>query len=51
MKIDILYAIIHGKTRAEVEDTVEKFVTETNVVDYQILYSTKEFKKSSLKYF
>jgi DNA-binding Lrp family transcriptional regulator len=46
-----LYAMIHGKTRSEVEDTVKKFVTETNIVDYQILYSTKEFKKSSLKYF
>ncbi len=46
-----LYAMIHGKTRSEVENTVEKFITETNIDDYQILYSTKEFKKSSLKYF
>ena len=46
-----LYAMIHGKTRTDVEDTVEKFVTKTNIADYQILYSTKEFKKSSLKYF
>ena len=46
-----LYAMIHGKTRIEVEDTVKKFVNETDIVDYQILYSTKEFKKSSLKYF
>ena len=46
-----LYAMIHGKTRKDVEDTVEKFVYETDILDYQILYSTKEFKKSSLKYF
>lgn len=46
-----LYAMIHGRNRREVEDTVSKFVNETNIMDYQILYSTIEFKKTSLKYF
>ena len=46
-----LYAMIHGKTRSEVEGVVENFVNTIDITDYQIFYSTKEFKKTSMKYF
>lgn len=46
-----LYAMIHGKSKEEVESLVKDFVHEMDIKDYQILYSTKEFKKTSMKYF
>jgi DNA-binding Lrp family transcriptional regulator len=45
------YAMIHGKTKDEVETVVNNFVHEMDIKDYQILYSTEEFKKTSMKYF
>ena len=46
-----LYAMIHGKNKEEVEDIVNNFVNEMDIKDYQILFSTKEFKKTSMKYY
>ena len=46
-----LYAMIHGRTRNQVEDIVENFVNDMEVEEYQILYSVEEFKKTSMLYF
>jgi len=46
-----LYAMIHGQSKAEVENIAKKISQRVGISDYQILYSTKEFKKTSMKYF
>lgn len=46
-----LYTMIHGKNKNEVERIVINFVHKMNIENYQILYSTKEFKKTSMNYF
>jgi siroheme decarboxylase len=46
-----LYGMVHGKTKSEVEQVVKAFVQELQIQEYQILYSTEELKKSSMKYF
>ncbi len=46
-----LYSMIHGRGKKEVEILVKNFVQEMDIKDYQILYSTVEFKKTSMKYF
>ncbi len=46
-----LFSMVHGKTKQEVENVVRSMKEETNVDDFYILYSTKEFKKVRLKYF
>jgi len=44
-----LYAMIHGRTRKEVIARVRKIARELKLDDYQILFSTREFKKTSLR--
>jgi len=44
-----LYAMIHGRTRKEVVTRVRKIARELKLDDYQILFSTREFKKTSLR--
>lgn len=46
-----LYAMIHGRTRKEVEDIVEHFIKHMCISQYRILFSTNELKKVSIKYF
>ena len=46
-----LYAMIHGTGKQQVEQLVAKLVTENDIDDYQLLYSTEELKKSSMQYF
>lgn len=46
-----LFTMMHGKTREEVEDVAKKIAECTGINDYRILYSTMEFKKTSMKYF
>jgi siroheme decarboxylase len=46
-----LYAMIHGRNKVEVETVVDNFTRSMEIEDYQLLYSTHEFKKTSLKYF
>ena len=45
------YAMMHGKNREELEKMIEELVEEYKIEDYQILYSTEELKKTSMKYF
>ena len=46
-----LFSMIHGRTKEEIEEFVEKLSRETGISDYKILYSTKEFKKKRIRYF
>ncbi len=45
-----VFAMVHGYDRGEVEKTVEKIAKEIGVSDYELLYSTKEFKKTYKRY-
>lgn len=45
------YSMIHGKNREEIDIIINEFVHEIGIKKYQILYSTEEFKKTSMKYF
>lgn len=44
-----LYAMIHGRKRKEVVTRVRKIARELKLDDYQILFSSREFKKTSLR--
>jgi len=45
-----IFAMIHGRTRAVCREIAERVSRETSLVDYAMLYSTKEFKKTRVKY-
>jgi DNA-binding Lrp family transcriptional regulator len=45
-----VFAMVHGYDRGEVEETVEKIAEEIGVEDFELLYSTKEFKKTFKRY-
>ncbi|MFQ5431170.1 MAG: winged helix-turn-helix transcriptional regulator [Nitrospinota bacterium] len=46
-----LFSMIHGESKQEVEDIARRISEKTGITDYQVLYSTREFKKSSMRYF
>ncbi|RKY92325.1 Lrp/AsnC family transcriptional regulator [candidate division KSB1 bacterium] len=46
-----LFAMIHGKSREEVEEIAAKITEAIGIAEYKILYSQKELKKTSMKYF
>ncbi len=46
-----LYTMVHGQTREECEQIAEKLAEETDVHDRQMLFTKKEWKKQSMKYF
>lgn len=46
-----IYSMIHGKSIKECECIAAKISRELNITDYQLLFSSREFKKSSMKYF
>ncbi len=46
-----LFTMIHGQTEAEVEAVVAQIANETRLARYEVLYSTREFKKERVKYF
>lgn len=46
-----VYTMIHGKTRDDCEAVAKRISEATGIKDYKMLYSTKEFKKTSMKYF
>ncbi|TDX46389.1 DNA-binding Lrp family transcriptional regulator [Halanaerobium congolense] len=45
------YAMMHAKNKEELEKKVNQLVEKYKIEDYQILYSTEELKKTSMKYF
>jgi len=46
-----LFTMIHGKSREDCERVAAKISQETGVEKFTLLYSIKEFKKTSMKYF
>lgn len=46
-----LFSMIHGKSLEEVEGLVETMSRETQLKDFRILYSSREFKKVRPRYF
>ncbi len=46
-----LFAMIHGAAPEECRRTAAEISEATGLTDYQLLYSTRELKKSSMKYF
>lgn len=46
-----IFTMIHGNTKNHCEKIIEEISTKIGIEDYEILYSTCEFKKTSMKYF
>lgn len=46
-----LYTMIHGRSRAEVEETAEHIRAAVDLAPPRLLYSVREFKKTSMTYF
>lgn len=46
-----LYTMIHGRSRDDCQRVVEELISETGVVQYEMLFSNEELKKTSMKYF
>jgi len=45
-----LFAMIHGHTREQCQEIAERVSIETGLMDYVLLFSTREFKKTRVKY-
>lgn len=45
------FTMIHSETKDQCEKIIKKIADAINIYEYEILYSTKELKKSSVKYF
>jgi DNA-binding Lrp family transcriptional regulator len=46
-----LYTMIHGDDREECRELAKKMSRKAGIQDYVLLFSEKEFKKTSMKYF
>lgn len=46
-----LYSMIHGMDRKRCEEVARQMSAAAGVEDYEILFSEKEFKKTSMQYF
>jgi len=46
-----LFTMIHGQTKNQVKAIVTRIARETGIKHYQVLYSTREFKKERVRYF
>ncbi|MCW3491146.1 siroheme decarboxylase subunit beta [Dethiobacter alkaliphilus] len=46
-----LFTMLHGKSKEDLEEVAAQISKETGITDYKLLYSTKEYKKTSMKYF
>ena len=46
-----LYTMIHGSNRDQCRQLVEQMSRATGIDEYELLFSEKEFKKISMKYF
>lgn len=46
-----LFTMIHGRSKDEVLKIAKKMSEETGIADYDVLFSTREFKKTSMQYF
>ena len=46
-----LYTMVHGRDEAHCRQTAEKMARKAGVQEYQLLFSRRELKKTSMKYF
>jgi DNA-binding Lrp family transcriptional regulator len=46
-----IFTMVHGETKEECEGAIKEIERAVAIADYNILYSTHELKKSSMKYF
>lgn len=46
-----LYAMIHCKTEEDAKKLVKEITNDDRIISYRLLYSTREYKKTSMKYF
>ena len=46
-----LYTMVHGKSRDHCVDGINALARKTGLEDFQILFSRKELKKTSMRYF
>lgn len=46
-----VYTMIHGRSEPECQALAKEITEKTGVTDYQILFSEKELKRTSIKYF
>ena len=46
-----LFTMMHGESKDEVEEIAKKISEKVGIEDYFVLFSAREFKKSSMRYF
>ncbi|MDI6809315.1 MAG: Lrp/AsnC family transcriptional regulator [Candidatus Eisenbacteria bacterium] len=46
-----VFVMIHGRTKRQCKEVMEGIADKTGARDYEILYSTKEYKKERVRYF
>lgn len=46
-----IFTVIHGRNREDCEKTAIKLAVKTGIKEYKLLFSTRELKKSNMKYF
>jgi siroheme decarboxylase len=46
-----LYSMVHGNSREDCREIARRLSREVGIDDYTLLFSQKEFKKTSMKYF
>ena len=46
-----LFTMLHGKSQTDLEAIAQAISARTGISDYELLYSTREFKKTSMNYF
>ncbi len=46
-----LYSMVHGGSRDECREIAERLSSATGLTEYAVLFSEKEFKKTSMEYF
>lgn len=46
-----LFTMLHGESREECEEAAKRISEKTGIKEYRMLYSSREFKKSSMVYF
>jgi siroheme decarboxylase len=46
-----LFTMLHGQTKREVEETAAEISRRTGIQNYTILFSLREFKKASMRYY
>jgi DNA-binding Lrp family transcriptional regulator len=46
-----LYTMVHGRTRSDCRRIAERLAKEVGVKEYRVVFSTREFKKTSPRYF